>query len=351
MDNLLDLIAGVDPVTEKFAVETQRRLDNLTKPKGSLGVLEELAKRYVAIRNNISPKIKKKVVYIFAGDHGVTDEGISAYPKSVTSQMVKNFIAGGAGINVLARHAGVGVKVVDMGVDFDFEDDVNIIDKKIQKGTGNMTKGPAMRREEAIKAIQTGIELAGEYVNEGGDILGVGEMGIGNTTASSAIAAAITGFSVEDVTGMGTGITEDGWKRKVGVIKKALALNRPDPREPLDVLAKVGGLEIGGIVGIIIGGALGRIPVVIDGFISTAGALIAMELQPNIEGYLIASHSSVERGHKVILNRMGLKPLFDLSLRLGEGTGAVIGISLIEMGMKIYQEMATFEDAEVDRKL
>ncbi|MBW1678616.1 MAG: nicotinate-nucleotide--dimethylbenzimidazole phosphoribosyltransferase [Deltaproteobacteria bacterium] len=350
MDNLLKIISKIDPIEDEFAIEAQKRLDDLTKPKGSLGVLEELAKRCVAIRKNLSPEIKNKAIYVFAGDHGVTEEGISAYPKAVTSQMVKNFIAGGAGINVLARHAGVEVKVVDIGVDFDFKGEEGIIDKKVSRGTRNMTKGPAMSREEAIKAIHAGIGLAMEYGDDGGALLGVGEMGIGNTTASSAIAAAISGFPIEDLTGRGTGITDDLWERKVRVIKKTLEINKPDPEDPLDVLAKVGGFEIAGIAGFIIGGALKHIPVVIDGFISTAGALIAVKLQPKIKDYLIASHNSVERGHKIILDRMGLKPLFDLSMRLGEGTGAVIGMTLVEMGVKIYREMATFEEAEVEKE-
>lgn len=352
MNTLQDILNSIKPLDQELQDKTQRRLDNLTKPPGSLGRLEELARRYVTITGNEYPKIKKKVIYTFAGDHGVTEEGISAYPKEVTYQMVFNFLRGGAGINVLARHAGAEVRVVDIGVDYTFEDvavDVAgcFIRKKVSMGTQNMALRPAMRMEECIRTLKTGIELAYEAHKEGVDILGTGDMGIGNTTPSSAITAVLTGKTVEHVTGRGTGINDDMFKNKIRVIEQSIAVNKPDAGNPLDVLAKVGGFEIAGIAGLIIGAAACRIPVVIDGFISSAAALVAVSLKEEISQYLFASHRSVEKGHGAILERIGLNPLLDLNLRLGEGTGACLAISLIEAGVKILTEMATFGEAGV----
>jgi nicotinate-nucleotide--dimethylbenzimidazole phosphoribosyltransferase len=327
----------------------QARLDILTKPKDSLGRLEEFARRMVAITGEMRPSIAKKTIFTFAGDHGVADEGVSAFPREVTRQMVLNFISGGAGINVLARHVGAEVVVVDMGVDFDFEDTPGLLKRKVVRGTGNIRKGPAMTRAEAIKCLEHGIEIAYEYASPGA-IFGTGEMGIANTTPSSAIIAAFSGAPVETVTGRGTGINDAVFGHKVRVIEDALVLNRPDPKDPIDVLAKVGGAEIAGIAGLIIGAAARRVPVVIDGFISTAGALIAYELAPGTKDYMFSAHRSVEQGHAVMLERLGLRPFVDLDLRLGEGTGAAIGISLIEAALRVYNEMATFGDAGVSEE-
>ncbi len=353
---MLETIGMIRPVKAEFAENAQKRLDNLTKPPGSLGRLEEIARRLAAITEKPMPSLDRKVIFTFAGDHGVAEEGVSAYPKEVTRQMVFNFVNGGAGINVLARHAGAEVVVVDIGVDFDFgtlsgEPHVApLLIEKVVNGTKNMRKGPAMSRQEAERCIETGIRLAEEYADKGYKIMGTGEMGIANTTPSSAIAAVLTGRTVSDLTGTGTGIDRESLKKKIMVIEDSIAVNRPDPKDPIDVLSKVGGAEIGGIAGLIIGAAAMRIPVVIDGFISTAGALIAYSLEPNARDYMFAAHNSVEKGHKAMLEKIGLKPILDLDMRLGEGTGAALAMLVIEAGLKIYKEMATFGEAGVSDK-
>jgi len=347
---LQETLKRIRPLSEDLAGKAQKRLDNLTKPQGSLGRLEEFARRLVAITENTMPVLDKKVIFTFAGDHGVADEGVSAFPREVTRQMVFNFLSGGAGINVLARHAGSEVVVVDIGVDYDFGTIDGLVSRKVVTGTKNMRKGPAMTRAETGACINVGIELANEYAKNGYALFGTGEMGIANTTPSSAIAAVLTGKSVAEVTGKGTGIDDRALKTKVKVIEDSIALNRPDPKDPVDVLAKVGGTEIGGIAGLIIGAAANRIPVVIDGFISTAGALVAYCLEPKTGEYMFAAHNSVEKGHKAMLDKMGLRPVLDLDLRLGEGTGAALAMFVIEAGLKIYREMATFGEAGVSTR-
>lgn len=346
----VDTLKKIQPVKAEYLVKARKRLDMLTKPQGSLGRLEEFAARLVAITEDLTPKLDRKVIFTFAGDHGVADEGVSAFPKEVTPQMVFNFLRGGAGINVLAGHAGAEVVVIDIGVDFDFRGADGLVSKKVVRGTGNMRRGPAMTRQEAEDCIKVGIETALEYSRMGYKIFGTGEMGIANTTPSSAIASVLTGNPVSAVTGRGTGITDDGLSHKIRVIEDSIALNRPDPSDPIDVLAKVGGAEIGGIAGLILGAASERIPVVVDGFISTAGALIACCLEPKTKDYMFAAHNSVEQGHRALLNKIGLTPILDLGLRLGEGTGAALAMMLIEGGLKIYKEMATFGDAGVSEK-
>lgn len=343
---LEETLKNITAVDGSFLAVAQKRLDSLTKPRGSLGRLEEFAARVVAITGVERPSLKRKVIFTFAGDHGVADEGVSAFPKEVTPQMVYNFLSGGAAINVLARHAGAEVVVVDMGVDFEFDDAPGLIKRKVLSGTGNIRKGPAMTREQAIRCLEEGIKLAGEYSAEGA-IFGTGDMGIANTTPSSAIIAAFSGSAVKDVTGRGTGIDDAAFEHKVRVIEDALKANSPDSSDPIDVLAKVGGAEIAGIAGLILGAARLKVPVVVDGFISTAGALVAAELKPEVKQYIFAAHNSVEKGHAVMLARLGHRPFVDLDLRLGEGTGAAIGISLIDAALKIYNEMATFGDAGV----
>ena len=337
----------ISPVDAGLLAEAQAKLDNKTKPLGSLGRLEEFGRRVAAISGSIAPQLGKKVIFTFAGDHGVVEEGVSAFPKEVTPQMVFNFLNGGAGVNVLARHAGAEVRVVDMGVDFDFGGTPGLIDRKVARGTANLAKGPAMSRAEAVQALESGIELALEASAEGVTLLGTGDMGIGNTTPSSAIIAAFSGRSVRELTHRGTGITDASLERKVVAIEQGLALNRPDPSDPLDVLAKVGGLEIAGIAGLVLGGAAAGVPVVVDGFISTAGALIASELNPHVREYIFAAHKSVEIGHSCMLERIGAEPVLDLQLRLGEGTGAALAMTLIEAGVKVLNEMASFEEAGV----
>jgi nicotinate-nucleotide--dimethylbenzimidazole phosphoribosyltransferase len=348
--SLQEVYSQIQPLDTALRKRAQARLDRLTKPLGSLGRLEELAAQYVAITGEVKPTIPRGVVFTFAADHGVTVEGVSAYPREVTPQMVLNFLRGGAGVNVLARHAGVDVRVVDIGVDYEFGTVPGLFDRKIMKGTHNLMVEPAMTRSQAEQSLLVGMELATNAVQEGIGLIGTGEMGIGNTTPSAAITAVMTRRSVADVTGRGTGIDEAGHARKVHVIQTALDTHRPDPTDPLDVLAKVGGLEIGGLAGLILGAAAARIPVVLDGFIAGAAALIAVGLQPSCRDYLIASHRSVEEGHRALLDHLSLKPLLDLDLRLGEGTGACLGINLVYAAIKIYTEMATFGEAGVAEK-
>jgi len=340
----------IAPVQASLHETAQKRLDSLTKPLGSLGRLEEFARRIVAISGDTMPMLDRKVIFTFAGDHGVATDGVSAYPKEVTPQMVLNFLRGGAGINVLSRHAGADVVVVDIGVDYEFGDAADLVSRKVVRGTKNMHTGPAMTRGEAEQCIQVGIDLARDYAKKGYHIFGTGDMGIGNTTPSSAIASVLTGTPVKNVTGRGTGISDDSLLRKIAVIEESIALNQPDPKDPIDVLARVGGAEIGGIAGLILGAAAERIPVVVDGFISTAGAMIAYELEPKTAEYMFAAHFSVEQGQRSMLGKMGLVPILDFSLRLGEGTGAALAMLMIEAGVKIYREMATFGEAGVSEK-
>ena len=347
MDTIKATLARIKPVNADLLQQAQLLLDNKTKPPGSLGRLEEFARRIVAISGTTQPDLSKKVIFTFAGDHGIVEEGVSLFPKEVTPQMVLNFLSGGAGINVLARHVGAEVRVVDVGVDYDFEDAPGLIRKKVARGTKNFARGAAMTRDEMLAALAVGIELADDCKAEGVDLVGTGEMGIGNTTPSSAIIAAISGKTVEEVTHRGTGIGDAALLNKIRVIKQGLALNLPDPNDPLDVLATVGGLEIAAIAGLVLGCAANSIPVVIDGFISTAGALIAAELHPNVRDYIFAAHESVEIGHTFMLERIGADPILDLKLRLGEGTGAALAMTMIEAGVKILNEMATFEQAGV----
>jgi nicotinate-nucleotide--dimethylbenzimidazole phosphoribosyltransferase len=341
----------IDPIDRKLLKAASARLDALTKPQGSLGRLEDFAKRIVAITGQeMPPLFRKKAIFTFAGDHGVVEEGISAYPRDVTAQMVLNFLRGGAGINVLGRHAGADVVVIDIGIAGDIADNPALIRKKIVRGTRNIRKGPAMTHDEAVLTIGTGIGLAYEYADKGYSLFGTGDMGIGNTTPSSVIASVMTRTPAAEVTGYGAGIDDDHLGHKIRVIEDAIAANRPDPSDPVGVLAAIGGAEIGGIAGLILGAASLRIPVVVDGLISTAGAIIAYGINRSSADHMFAAHNSVEPGQGIMLETMGLEPILDLGLRLGEGTGAALAMSLIEAGVKIYREMATFEEAGVDRK-
>jgi nicotinate-nucleotide--dimethylbenzimidazole phosphoribosyltransferase len=350
MEKMNHTLGEIKPLDNEAMSEVRRRQDDLTKPQGSLGQLESLSIQIAGIKRNPRPRIAQKVIFTLAGDHGVTKEGVSAYPSEVTPQMVYNFLRGGAAINILARFIGARVVIADLGVASILERHPDLRDRKVALGTQNMAKGPAMSKEEAIRSIEAGMELVEKELSKGVDILGTGDMGIGNTTASSAITAALTGADVAAVTGRGTGLDDKGWEKKVKVIQQALERNRPDPKDAIDVLSKVGGFEIGGITGVILAGARYRIPVVLDGFISGAAALIATSLSPHTKPYLIASHQSVEEGHKIILDHLGLKPLLNLGLRLGEGTGAALGIFLVEASLKILGEMATFSEAGVSEK-
>jgi len=345
-----EVLALIQPPDREAAARAQARLDRLTKPLGSLGRLEEMAVRYATITGEVKPNVPRGAVFTFAADHGVATEGVSAYPREVTPQMVLNFLRGGAVVNVLARHVGVDVRVVDIGVAYEFGPLPGLIRKKVMAGTKNLLVEPAMTREQATEALQVGVDLATEAAREGIGLLGTGDMGIGNTTPSAAITAVMTGRPVVEATGRGTGIDDAAHAHKVTIIQQALDRHRPHQTDALDVLAKVGGLEIGGLAGLMLGAAAARVPVVLDGFIAGAAALIAVGLQPRCRDYLIASHRSVERGHQAILDHLGLKPLFDLDLRLGEGTGACLGMSVVQASIKILTEMATFDEAGVSER-
>ncbi|MDD2679455.1 MAG: nicotinate-nucleotide--dimethylbenzimidazole phosphoribosyltransferase [Candidatus Omnitrophica bacterium] len=350
MERIENIAKSICAIDSAILAKAQKRLDNLTKPLGSLGRLEELAKQICGITAQETPLLNNKVIFTLAADHGVTEEGVSAYPKEVTAQMVYNFLSGGAGINVLARHAGARVVVVDMGVAVDLKADSRLVVKKINYGTKNMAKGPAMSRDEAIRSIHSGIEIFETEFKRGLDIAGTGEMGIGNTTSASALTAVFTHTPAKALTGRGAGLDERGLKNKIAVIERSISLNKPDPADPIDVLSKVGGFEIGGLTGIILAAAAKKVPLVIDGFISGAAALVAYHIEPKAKDYMIASHCSVESGHKIILDHMGLKPLLDLNLRLGEGTGGALAISLADAAVKILTQMATFKSANVSEK-
>ncbi len=358
MDKLkdtLDHISDLDPAALQRA---QARLNSLTKPPGSLGRLEDIARRLVAITGAARPRVARKTLIVMAADHGVADEGVSAYPQEVTRQMVLNFRRGGAAINVLARHAGARLLVVDIGVkgDCGAPHKETFLVQKIAPSTRNFARESAMTREQAAASVRSGIEIVEREIARGAEMIATGDMGIANTAASSAIVAAMTGRDPAEVTGRGTGITDAAHAKKIEVIRRALKLHglTPDTSRPkldaLDVLAKVGGFEIGGLAGVILGAAAARRPVVLDGFISGAAALIAWGLCPKVSQFCFAAHRSVEVGHHAALEKLGLQPLVDFDLRLGEGTGAALAMHLIEAAARIYHEMATFGEAGVSEK-
>jgi nicotinate-nucleotide--dimethylbenzimidazole phosphoribosyltransferase len=344
LPKLLSIVALPDPGAE---IEVRRRLDQLTKPPGSLGRLEELAVRLSGIAGTCPPPLRDPVIFTLAGDHGVVAQGVSAYPQIVTAQMVENFLRGGAAVNALARHAGARVVVADLGVASPLPPHPDLRDCKVAPGTADMTRGPAMTRAQAVQAIEAGIALLETERARGADLIGTGEMGIGNTTAASALVAALTGASAESVTGPGTGVDAAGRRRKVEAVRRALQVNRPDPADALDTLAKVGGFEIAGLVGVILAGAARRLPIVLDGFIAGAAALVAIRLKPEAQGALLAAHRSAEPGHARVLDALGLEPYLDLGMRLGEGTGAALCISLARASIAALTEMATFKSAGV----
>lgn len=348
MKRLQEALNKIQPPSDEWQNKAYERLRQQARPAGSLGILEDVGARLAGIARTLDVQLNRKVIVTCAGDHGVCEEGVSLFPSDVTPQMVYNFVHGGASINVLARHAGAEVKVADFGVNWDFEPALSIFHKKVRKGTDNFAKGPAMTRDEAVMSIEAGIDIV-EELREGGniDLLGTGDMGIGNTTPSTAIIAAFSGLPVDQLTGRGTGIDDEGLRRKVAVIEKGLAVNQPDPRDALDVLAKVGGFEIGGLAGLVVGAAANGVPVVCDGFIATAGALVACELAPLARDYLFTSHYSVEIGHRYMLSRLDREPLLDLKFRLGEGTGAAAAMELIDMATRILADIKTFEEVAI----
>ena len=351
MGLLEQTVSRIGPLDPEAMALARARQSRLTKPPGSLGRLEELSIRIAGIQRRPRPDVTRKAVFVMAGDHGVVAQGVTAYPQAVTAQMVANFAAGGAAINVLARHIGARVLVVDMGVACDITGCECLISKKVASGTRDLSCGPAMSRDQATCAVEAGIEVLESELERGLDLVATGDMGIGNTTASAAIIAAITGQLPASVAGRGTGVDDAGLARKIAVIEQALACNQPDHNDALDVLSKVGGFEIGGLAGVIIAAAANRIPAVIDGVIAAAAALVAAGIAPQAGDYLIAGHLSTEPGHRAALAHLGLEPLLDLGMRLGEGTGAALAMGIVEAAVKALNEMATFEQAGVSGAL
>ncbi|MEX2182950.1 MAG: nicotinate-nucleotide--dimethylbenzimidazole phosphoribosyltransferase [Chloroflexota bacterium] len=355
-----EAIARIGPLDTAAMDAAAARLDRLTKPPGSMGRLEALVIQLAGVTGRPDARVDRRAIVVAAADHGVTRQGVSAYPAEVTPQMVANFIAGGAAINVLAAQVGALVTVVDVGVASPIPEvppdpadpagprrGGRLVGARIRAGTADMTQGPAMTRDEALRAVIVGLDIVDELVADGVDLVGVGEMGIGNTTAASALTAAFTGVAVERVTGRGTGIDDAGRARKVAAVEAALRMNDPDTADPIGTLAAVGGLEIGVLVGVMIGAAGADIPVVLDGFITGSAALIACALAPDLGPRLIAAHRSAEPGHAVVLDHLGLQPLLELDLRLGEGTGAALAMGFLVAAVRIRDEMATFESAAV----
>lgn len=350
MTNLDRTLESITPADKTLEPDIQAHLDDLTKPQGSLGRLEEFAMRYCLAAGTVKPVLGKKKIFCFAGDHGVAEEGVSAFPKEVTPQMVMNMLGGGTAINVLIRHIDAELTVIDIGVDDPLTDAPGLCRKKIRSGTANIARGPAMTIEEARQAIEVGIELVQSARNEGVTLIGTGDMGIANTTPSSALFAALLPCPVEEITGRGTGIDDERLTMKINVIKKALDVNKDKLGTPLETLAALGGMEIAGICGVVLGAASCRIPVAVDGFISSAGALAACRICEPVRDYLFFSHLSEEKGHRTFMERFGVEPILDLKMRLGEGTGAALAMSIIEASIKIYNEMATFGSAGVSEE-
>lgn len=344
-------IGGLDTAMMEKAMARQ---NSLTKPQGSLGVLEQIAVKLSGITGELFPRLDDKCVVVMAADHGVTRQGVSAYPSEVTAQMVANFLRGGAAINVLARYVGARVHVVDLGVASQIPtisqgttQGTAFSSMRIRPGTEDITRGPAMTREEAEAAVASGIAVAQKEIVSGARALATGDMGIGNTTASAAVFCALTGIPATEVVGAGTGLDQSKLGHKAAIVEKAIEVNRPDPVDPIDVLSRVGGLEIAGITGVILGAAAARTPVVIDGFISSAGAIAAYRLNPRVRNFMFPSHLSEEKGHRLMLHAMGLEPMLHMNMRLGEGTGACLAFMLLEAACRLQKEMATFEEAAV----
>jgi len=347
MNKLIETCAKVGEPNEGAARQTQALLDAKTKPRGSLGRLERLACQIAAASHSVPLDPRRKAMVVMAADHGVAEEGISAYPPEVTAQMLANFARGGAAINVLARHVAARLVVIDMGVKAPPPDLPDIRCCRIGPGTGNFAKGPAMTREDGIRAVEAGIEVALDLVQGGANLLGIGDMGIGNTTSASAISAALVGVPADKVVGRGTGIDDRTLQRKIDIVHRALQVHRPDPRDPLDVLSKVGGFEIAALAGVVLASAASRVPVIVDGFPCGAAALVAARLAPRATGYMIFAHRSVEPGHRLVLDALDAMPLLDLNLRLGEGTGAALAMTMVDASLSILREMASFASSGV----
>ncbi|MFD0711416.1 nicotinate-nucleotide--dimethylbenzimidazole phosphoribosyltransferase [Paenibacillus sp. GCM10027626] len=347
---LYEIIARIAPMNVMAMEASEQYSNTLTKPPGSLGKLEAIARQAAGITGELAPDWSRRAVIVMAGDHGVCEEGVSAFPAEVTPQMVANFLAGGAAVNVLARQAGADVYCVDVGVNAELADHPSLRRCKVRPGTANMARGAAMERTEALQAIAAGIAIVDELADKGYRLFATGEMGIGNTTASAALCTVLANITAEDAVGLGTGISEAARKHKIEVVQRAIAVNEPDVADVLGTLAKLGGLEIAGLAGVIIGAASRGCPVVIDGFIASAAALVAGKLAPAAIPYMLASHLSHEQGHRKLLAAIGLSPMIHLDMRLGEGTGAVLCFHFIDAALLIMREMATFESAGVSNQ-
>ena len=352
---LEEITNKIQPVEELWIQKARERTAQLVMPARALGRLHEISERLCGIQKTLKPSVNRKAILIMAGDHGVADEGVSAYPQEVTEAMVRTFLKGGAGINAISRHVGAQVWVVDMGIIPELDpgsiDGGNrLLLRKIAPGTANLSKGPAMTIKDAETSIFAGFQLATDLFDQGIELLGTGDMGIANTTPSAAIGSVITGIDPKDMVGRGTGVDDKGYAIKLETVKKAIRINQPNALDALDVLAKVGGYEIGGIAGCILAAAFHRRPVVIDGFISTAGALIAYSLCPQIRDYMFSGHCSEEAGHRNMLTYMGIEPILDLGMRLGEGTGGALSMSIIEGAVRVFNDVFTFDEAGVAGK-
>jgi nicotinate-nucleotide--dimethylbenzimidazole phosphoribosyltransferase len=347
MESFSALLNRIEEAGKDWEEKAWERLRSQIRPRGSLGQLEIIGAKLAAISRTLTPRMAKKLIFTMAGDHGVALDGVSAFPQEVTAQMVYSFTQGWASINVLAMHEGIDVRVVDCGVAVDLPREWPIVHRKIGKGTASIRRGPAMSRDEALQGIVLGAKLVEQAHNEGYQPFGTGDMGIGNTTPSTAIVAALSGRPVRQLTGRGTGIDDATLDIKVAVIEEALAVNRPDPDDALDVLSKVGGYEIAALAGAVLGAAAVKAPVVCDGFIATAGALIACRLAPVAKDYLFVSHRSHEVGHGAMLELLGLRPILDLDMRLGEGTGSALAMNVVEASAKVLMEIKTFQEAGV----
>ena len=340
----------IPAIDEQKREEAAARQYDLTKPRGSMGDLEDLSIEIAGMTGKIAPDLANRTVFLMAADHGIAREGVSPYPSEVTAQMVMNFLNHGAAINVLTKQAHSGVLIVDIGVASDFPACEGLIRRKVAYGTANMLKGPAMTVRQAKEALQVGMDVLNEAADNGLQMAAIGEMGIGNTTSASAITAVLCGKPVAEVTGRGTGLDDEGLKRKVAIIEEVLENRKPDPNDPMDVLCKVGGLEIAGMAGVTIAAAARRIPLVMDGLISTSAAVLADALVPGVRNYLIAGHRSPEIGHRWLLEKVGKKPLLQLNMRVGEGTGAALAFNLVDAANNILRDMATFASAGISDK-
>lgn len=353
--NLEKIVRDIKPLDAEWIDKARERTAQLVMPPRALGRLHEISERLCGIRKTLKPVINRKAVLVMAGDHGVATAGVSAFPQEVTGEMVKTFLRGGAGINAICRHVDADVWVVDMGIIPDIKPDSvdggdHFFDRKVAKGTANLAKGPAMTRQAAEKSIINGFQVAAELFKNGVEILGTGDMGIGNTTPSAAIGTVIIGTTIDEMVGRGTGVDDQGLSRKIDAVRNGIQINQPDRKDGLDVLAKIGGFEIGGIAGCVLAGAFHNRPVVIDGFISTAGALVAHALCPQVADYMFAGHCSEESGHRAMLKYLELEPILDLGMRLGEGTGGALAMGIMEGALRVFNEVLTFEEAGVTDK-